>query len=334
LSNKHDHYSAPVTGLIPETVASSQKDKKVKLGRRKSAYRDADFMRQLQALPAFAAPSVSPETSVTYTTPRTPSHTPTSTPIAPVVLEALRRFIASLSPKQQKEAKKASAAPRARHPRWYEHGGMFGAPIHPERRAPTPWRDASDYLKLEFYHRALKALGPVYTLNLNLRHDVEAQARRQKNPGDWLRRRIALALKSGLGRAVDFYLVFEEDPDHFDESTGRKRPRLHIHGEFRVSSDDIKEARACLRKAGGEWEEARQHQVKAKPAPDEGWIGYCTKEIRGIENIFWDPDQLRLNFQQPLPGSMLSVTRPVTAKAKEIFEKERASMSRQRRRRR
>lgn len=332
-----DNYSAPVAGMNPGTAPQTQKDKKVKSGRQKSPFRDAEVMRDLQALPAIPSPGVSPRTLVIEShlpSPSTTTHSPSTPsptiPLSPDILEGLRRFIASLSKQQQAKARKSSGAPPARFPLWYEAGGSFGVPVHRPRRAPTPWRDATDYLRLEYFHRALQTLGPVHSFTLNLSHDIEALARRQKNPGDWLRRRIARRLETGLGRAVDFWLVLELDRDHFDESTGRKRARLHIHGELQASADEIEKARACLRLAGGEWEKNRQFQVQTKPDPDTWWAGYCTKEFRGIKNIFWDEDQCRLTFQQPLPGLMVSVTRPVNAKAREIFEKERAKLLRRR----
>ena len=74
-------------------------------------------------------------------------------------------------------------------------------------------------------------------------------------------------------------------------------------------------ARAALRKAGGEWPEARQHQAKAKADPDPGWISCVIKEcwkhtpyMRGS-----------LLFGVTFEGAVFSATRLVTQRAKELI---------------
>ena len=66
-------------------------------------------------------------------------------------------------------------------------------------------------------------------------------------------------------------------------------PRLHVHTVLAVPLEDdprkhaakLKQIRAALRRAGGEWPKgARRSQVKMVPDPDEGWVGYLSKEFR------------------------------------------------------
>jgi predicted O-linked N-acetylglucosamine transferase (SPINDLY family) len=64
--------------------------------------------------------------------------------------------------------------------------------------------------------------------------------------------------------------------------------RLHIHMVLAIPFEDdprklatkLKQIRAALRGAGGDWPKgARRSQVKMKPDPDEGWVGYLSKEF-------------------------------------------------------
>jgi hypothetical protein len=79
--------------------------------------------------------------------------------------------------------------------------------------APTECRragDATDLLKAEYCHRALREFGPVHAFTLNLRPDIEDKARAKANPCTWLRDRIEAALRKALGRSVPMLLAFEE----------------------------------------------------------------------------------------------------------------------------
>lgn len=151
---------------------------------------------------------------------------------------------------------------------WFERHVVPPARAH---RKPAQWRDTTDLLQLEYFFTALQQGGAVYAISANLHPDIEAQARLQANPLAWLRRRVAHHLEAGLKRPVDMILVPEEADNH--------NYRLHLHGALSVRSDEAALARAALRKACGEWEEVRQHQVKTTADPDEGWIGYVGKNL-------------------------------------------------------
>ena len=55
--------------------------------------------------------------------------------------------------------------------------------------------------------------------------------------------------------------------------------RLHFHGEIQCSADEAKNVRKALRLAGGEWNEALQHQTKTEADPDRGWASYIADDI-------------------------------------------------------
>jgi hypothetical protein len=193
---------------------------------------------------------------------------------------------------------------------------------------PTQWRDLSDIAKAEYCHKALQTFEPVHAYTLNLRHDIEALARTKPNSCQYVRDRMAAELRKGLGRRVDFIAAFEE-ADVFDEVSRRWRPRLHVHGEMAVSVEEAELARACLRRAGGEWETNRQHQAKTWPDPDDGWVGYIAKD-------FWKTTPFMRNmmkgsriFGVTFDGDVFSATRPVTLRATTIFEQDRKTILRE-----
>ncbi|NNM72719.1 hypothetical protein [Enterovirga aerilata] len=128
------------------------------------------------------------------------------------------------------------------------------------------------HLRAEFAFLALQELGPVIGFSLNLSPEIEALARSQASPLDWLHRRVRRELKAALGPSVPFLMAIEETDDH--------RRRLHLHGVLQL---DLTTTRpeiitGAFRRAGGEWPKARQHQVKLTPSPDAGWISYALKD--------------------------------------------------------
>ncbi|QDM27562.1 hypothetical protein FNL56_16615 [Tardiphaga sp. vice304] len=137
-------------------------------------------------------------------------------------------------------------------------------------KKPAAWRDITDTLHVHYLHLALTTMGPVYSFSLNLRSDIEVRALAQPASLDWLRRRLVRRLTTLLGRPVALYVVAEEE--------GHRR-RLHLHGEMQVNADEVVTARDALRLAGGEWDQARQHQSHTQCDPDSGWAGYVAKEF-------------------------------------------------------
>ena len=143
---------------------------------------------------------------------------------------------------------------------------------------------------------------------------MEAKARVQSNPISWLQKRIDRELSNALDRPVQFILTIEEDD----------KRRLHCHGEFQVDQQEVKAAREALRKAGGVWKKAPQHQTKTEPDPDDGWTGYISKD-------FWmtTPMMRRLmtphktKYKVTFSGSPLSITADLKARAKLLYGKHR-----------
>jgi hypothetical protein len=324
ITTERHEYSSTRAAPHVATCQPTKKDKKANGRRRKSPFRDAQFMRDLQALSSGTATGFASETSVKSTPASTPSPSPSPTPthsrsaLSPFLEEALVRAVPTTSAPSPKKL-----APR--HPRWFEHGGMYGGVGARTYRMPTPWRDATDLLKAEYCHRALREFGPVHSFTLNLRPDIEAKARAKTNPCTWLRDRIEAELRKALGRSVQMLLAFEE-AETWDESTGRFRKRLHAHGEFAVSPAEAAAARAALRRAGGEWEAVRQFQAQTLADPDEGWVGYITKG-------FWKTTPWMREFMKgshffgvTLGGNVFSATRPLMHWAQGLYERDRTMM--------
>jgi hypothetical protein len=327
ITTEHHEYSSARAAPHVATCLPTKKDKKANGRRRKSPYRDAQFMRDLQALSLVSAPSSASETSVKSTPPISPSPaSPSPSPtysrsaLSPFLEEALVRAVPTTSAPSPKKL-----APR--HPRWFEHGGMYGGVGARSYRMPTPWRDATDLLKAEYCHRALREFGPVYSFSLNLRPDIEAKARAKANPCTWLRDRIEAELRKALGRSVQMLLAFEE-AETWGDATGRYRKRLHAHGEFAVSADETAAARAALRKAGGEWGTVRQYQAQTAADPDEGWVGYVAKDFWKTTPIMRELIEGSRIYGVTFRGNVLSVSQPVTEIARSLFERNRTQLVR------
>jgi hypothetical protein len=144
---------------------------------------------------------------------------------------------------------------------------------------------------------------------------MEARAREQPNPLAWLQKRVDRELFERLNRPVEFLLTIEED--------GKRR--LHCHGEFQVSAEEVSAARKALRKAGGEWKVAKQHQTKTEPDPDDGWAGYISKDFwKATPRMRGLLGQFKNNYALTFLGSSLSITANLKTRAKALYELHRA----------
>lgn len=266
----------------------SDNDKKVKRGRSKSAPRTASFFRAVMAFRERAHASTASETSVSTDFPNG-------------------------------GAFKGGDRPRRRFPLWYERQPDCSPVRH---RALPQWCHLNAQGRAQYFHWALAKLGEVHSFSLNLRPDVEVQARLQPKPLDWLKRRVDRCLKDELGRPVNALIVIEETDDH--------TRRLHLHGEFGVALHEVKRARKALRRAGGEWVKTRQHQAHTNPNPDSGWIGYCIKNFwktTPFMREFLKGSRQRVTFN----GGVLAYSKIVNRKARELFADHRAGLLRNRR---
>jgi hypothetical protein len=266
-----------------------------------SAYRDAAFVRDLEGLSATAASGSPATTSVIYIPPSNPC--PSSIPSYP---------------------------PRSRYPLWWrnEKGGRgrYAPPAGRAYKTPAQWRDTSPELRVLYAHKALKTLGSTYTLNLNLRPDIEAQALTKTSPAVWLQKRIAKELKAALGRPVSFYIVIEEDHRYWQADDRR----WHVHGEFGITADEAPRGREALRRAGGVWDDTRQHQAHTAPAPDEGWPSYVVKDFwrytPGMMALLKDSRIYRVTLAKPEYASTDDIRRLAPA----LYEDERRKVYRAR----
>lgn len=157
----------------------------------------------------------------------------------------------------------STVKPRSKRQTWWQS-------IDKSRRefnTPSDARSMSVYLKAEYLMLALREIGPVHSFTLNLHPDIAALACADPSTRDFLRRRLNHHLEALLGRAVDFFFVIEQAAHR----------RVHLHGCLGISAREAKAARLALRKAGGEWEVARQHQSHTEEDPDAKWNSYITK---------------------------------------------------------
>jgi hypothetical protein len=278
-----------------------------------SPYRDARFMRDFEASLADRSSHSLDPTSVCKVPMIYPSiPAPTLNPLeaskrvkkpAPIPLSAM----ASPSPSGSPGRVRSKVAP------WWRGGFYLNEPLR-RFRNPAQWRDTSDILRCHYAHMSLLELGPVHSFTVRLRDDIEAKARQQPSPLVWLQQRIKSELRKVLDRPVQFLLVIEEE-----------KRRLHCHGEFQVSANEVTAARAALRKACGPWKKAPQHQTKTEADPDDGWAGYVSKD-------FWKTTPgmraalapFKTNIKVTFPGSALSITAGLNARATALYAKHRA----------
>jgi len=280
----------------PSTDASGQvsgeSDKTIKPSRFKSLYRDAAFVRAVERDNESRSTAVDGETSVKS--------------VSRASLSSLRASAPSEESLKQE---------RRSHSTWWEN---VPETLRCHRRR-AEWRDTTDQLRAYYYHLALREQGAVYTFTLNLRPDIEKLARKQPNPLSWLNHRITRELKAGLGRHVEWFAVVEEASGAGLFAGAGFLDRLHLHGEMAVSDNEVERARAGLRRAGGEWEEARQHQTKAVPDPDTGWSSYCVKD-------FWRKSALLRKFGSHFAfsfgGHVLTVSVRMRKLAQKLYERD------------
>jgi hypothetical protein len=207
--------------------------------------------------------------------------------------------------------KKASALGSTHRP-WIEtHRG----PSPSNHRVPAQWRDVSDYLRIQYAHQAIVALGPVQSFTLNLSSEIEALAKSKPSAVRWLHARINKSLGAVFGRQIDFVLVLEEASDH----------RLHCHGEFGLANHEAVKGRAALRKAGGDYPGPPQYQTKTMPAPDALWASYELKDFYKLGPKMRDMfkgSRRGVDFE----GRGFSMTSPVHTKAAALYQLDRSML--------
>jgi hypothetical protein len=277
----------------PSTLAEIVKS--VKANRRVSVFRDAQFMRNLQALLALKLTGSLADTSVS-------------------------RDSSLLYPLED-----SIFARRSRQEPWWLN--LNGGQPHPKParqfRTPAEWRDVSDTLHVHYLHLGLKVLGPVHGFSLRLDGPVEAQASAEPDALGWLSARITRRLQARLGRSVESYCVLECDA----------RRQLHVHGEFNIVRPDCRtvnreraKARKALRLAGGEWPpECRKFQAQVKGrSPDAGWAGYLAKDFafRGPIIRPW-LTALGSNYAPGFNGDQICRTKTLGAAAERIYNEHR-----------
>lgn len=290
-------------------------DGSVKKSRTVSPYRDATFVRDLEALLASKPGDKFHGTSVVPTLPSSTSLPAGSTSSSPLGKPGAPSPFMLPIPPSLTALSKPVGTPRTKMRPWWRDFYL----ANPARsyRVPAEWRDTSDVLQVLYRHIALRTFGQVHSFSLNFAPDVEREARSQAAPIDWLHKRIARNLADQLGRAPQFHLVLEEAEQH----------RLHLHGEIQVSAEEAEAARKALRLAGGEWEEVRQHQAHTDADPDQGWASYIAKDLwrigytRSFLPRYGSP---RSRYAITFEGSPFSSTMLLKQKSAEIYNEHRA----------
>lgn len=177
-------------------------------------------------------------------------------------------------------------------------------------RKPAQWRDITDERRILEYHRAMYSLGPVCAFTLNLNPEVEAKARSETSPANWLLRRIKRELSIAFEKDIPFWFALEETEDD---------RRMHLHGEIGIPFAGIKLAHGALKRAGGRWSSGSQYQAHIRANPNDGWADYSAK------NATWHSPKLKKRYPKmrqlsTISGGWYGSTQTVTREATKHYE--------------
>jgi hypothetical protein len=312
------------------SIGQGRSDNLPKQNRIKSAFRDAQFMRDLQesrehCTQAGQADRLFSTTSASLNSTVSQSEHPSAKLTDTEILADLEPLgtAADSHPKRPYRIKKRSpwylrefkSPPWANDPEWRR-----------KRYVPAPWRDTTDILKVTYYHRALAEMSSPVGFTLRLNDDVQRLARQQPDPLNWLQERIKRNLTKVFGWSPAFYVVLEETDD--------MRPKLHIHGELALPHDLVCDKRflantkKALRAAGGQWPKGTQFQANLRLDADEGWTSYIAKTFwkwmphtrRLLERF---PNRIGPTFKICRP---MSVTTDLLHRARASYEADRAAI--------
>lgn len=136
----------------------------------------------------------------------------------------------------------------------------------------APWKEAGELPRLIACNRALAEMGQPFAFSVNFDPRlIRAANENARGFLDFVRRRVTLALKRGLGRTVATWFALETDDDG----------RPHIHGGLALNdNEDPALVEEALAKAGGNWTRmgSRCADVRRQWEPD-GWAVYPLKRI-------------------------------------------------------
>ena len=157
-------------------------------------------------------------------------------------------------------------------------------------------------------------------------------------------RSLVAQLEPILGQ-VNALIAIEEARERRVYFSNSRRPRefvrvpcparLHVHMVLAIPFEDdprklaakLKQVRAALRRAGGEWPKgARRSQVNLKPEPDEGWTGYLSKDFWKTTSYMREMMKGSPLFGVSFQGSVLSVSQAVKEKARHMLERDRVRL--------
>ncbi|MBS0535373.1 MAG: hypothetical protein JSR72_15050 [Proteobacteria bacterium] len=244
-----NYYSTSLAASPCLARLANTKSKKVKFPKRKSVAAAADFMSQVIELGILDDVLAKGAASVGHPTPCIPPMSPYSaSPKAPI------------------------ASQKPAYPLWWREYRKRHPPLFAKARHPVSWENAHPILKLEFAYWAMTLMGEVHAFTLNLRHDIEAVAKSQRKPCEWIAKRINRRLTEALGRKVPIVMCGEEA-----QPEGPRR--LHFHGYALIGHNDLELVKSALKMAGGVWMVQNQRQIAFNEAPDHGWLSYAVKAL-------------------------------------------------------
>ena len=184
----------------------------------------------------------------------------------------------------------------------------------PGRRARmiAPWKDAGELPRLIAVNRGLAELGVPFAFSLNIDPALILAANdNARGALDYLRRRVALALKRAFGKTPPMWLCVETDDDG----------RPHLHGGLALNDNhDPAHVEAVLAKAGGAWTRkgSAPADVRVQWEPD-GWAVYPLKRMARTRRHLREAASLGPDARVPLvswSGDLLEVGRRVHEEAR------------------
>jgi hypothetical protein len=212
--------------------------KKGRRGRRPSLYRDAHFhvsheeFRECTGSPQAAPPSVyRGEDSLDPFSHSSPS----SFPVSVIPLESTSAR--ARTPAEVQERVRLFWRP------WNIPPDLF--PRH--HVTPAPWQDLSVPATITYFHRAITSFGNSRTFSLNLSHAIEAKARAEAVPIDWLEDSRGPTVHGLRGSGILLRYATGYGVNQIANDIGMSRPMVEHYMRFKDQMEVAVEGRARLK---------------------------------------------------------------------------------------
>lgn len=140
------------------------------------------------------------------------------------------------------------------------------------------WRQLNHRATLLLSFLALARSGQATAFSVNLSHDLRSTlVYSSTSARDIIRNRITRELAKQFRRDIPFAFTLELD------SGGR----LHFHGAAGIGPAERDQLKACLKRAGGDWNSSHGgvYQVDLRDLHNaQGWADYISKTLRGKDS--------------------------------------------------